>query len=82
MSSRAIASKVNLSHTAVVDVLRDNKFFYQSYNRQLELIPENMKERKKFANEMKLRDWGFVVFTDECSFFQKDTKPKKLWTTY
>jgi len=81
-SSMAIASKVNLSHTAVVDVLRDHQIYYQSYNRQLKLTPDTMKERKKFANQMKLResDWGFVIFTDECSFFQKDTKPKKLWT--
>jgi len=25
-------------------------------------------------------DWGFVVFTDKCSFWKENTKPNKLWT--
>jgi len=25
-------------------------------------------------------DWVFVIFTDECSFWQECTKPKKIWT--
>lgn len=81
-STREIGSSVGVSHTTVQLILRENKIKYQRYNRQLKLTKENVDKRLQFARNMKRRecDWGFVMFTDECSFWKENTKPNRLWT--
>lgn len=81
-STRSIGSSVGLSHTTVRTILVEKGLKFQSYNKELKLDAESIKERLRFAKEMLTResDWGFTVFTDECSFWQTNTKPKKLWT--
>ena len=81
-STRAIGASEGISHTLTQQILRDNQIRFQRYARQLKLTNENMAQRFQFAKEMKRRlsDWGFVIFTDECSFWREDTRPKKLWT--
>ena len=46
------------------------------------LTEKNKEERLAFAREMKKResDWGFIIFTDEYSFWTENMKPNKVWT--
>jgi len=81
-STRAIGASVGLSHTTVRTIIVEKGFKFQKYNKELRLDADNIKERLNFAKEMKGRDleWGFTIFTDECSFWQSNTKPDRLWT--
>jgi len=81
-STRAIGSSIGISHTTTRQVLIEKGIKYQHYNKQLKLTEENKEERLAFAREMKKResDWGFVMFTDECSFWTENMKPSKVWT--
>jgi len=81
-STRAIGASVGISHTLTQQILKENQFKFQRYQRQLKLVKENITERLKFAREMKRRwiDWGFIIFTDECSFWREDMRPEKIWT--
>jgi len=81
-STRAIGSSAGISHTTARQIMIEKGIKFRSYNKQLKLTEENMKERFKFSQVMKKResDWGFIVFSDECSFWQENTKPNKIWT--
>jgi len=62
-SSRGIASSVGISHQTAIAIMHENQFMYQSYNKQVKLTSEVMKERILFAREMKKResDWGLLL---------------------
>lgn len=81
-STRAIGSYAGVSHTQARIIMVNHGFKYQRYKRQLKLTEENMKLRLKFARERlrKWSDWGYMFFSDECSFWRVNTKPEKLWT--
>ena len=79
---RAIGTYAGISHTQARIILVNYGFKYQKYKRQLKLNEENMKSRLKFVKKRKNSDWGFVFFSDECSFWHVNTKPDKLWVNY
>jgi len=69
-----------ISHTLTQQILKENQFKFQRYQKQLKLAKENITERLKFAREMKRRwiDWGFIIFTDESSFWREKRDPRKF----
>ena len=72
-----------MSHQTAIEILHENQFKYQSYNKEVRLTQEDMKERLNFTRGMKRResDWCLIAFSDECSFWRINMKPNKVWTT-
>ena len=81
-TSREIGSKTRTSHTQVQRILNDNGYKYKKYKKRVRVNADTRKDRVEFAEEMqdKESDWGFIFFTDECSFWLNRSKPGKLWT--
>ena len=81
-STREIGNACGISHTLARNVMIEKGLKYQSYSKQIKLTDQIKRERLEFARKMKAKesDWGFIIFTDECSFSQQDSKPKRVWT--
>jgi hypothetical protein len=81
-SSREIASSIGTSDTFVRNVLHESGFTHSGYKKKIYLTKERKDKRLSFAQEMlsKELDWGFTIFTDECSFWLSKCKPNRLWT--
>jgi len=82
LSLREIGTFCGISHELTRQILKDNGFSYSSYKKNRALTEEDYQIRLNFAYEMLEResDWGFVVFTDETTFWLNKCVPNKVWT--
>jgi hypothetical protein len=82
LSLREIGAFCGISHELTRQILRDNDFLYCSYQKNRALTEDDYRIRLDFAHRMLEResDWGFVVFTDETTFWLNKCVPNKVWT--
>ena len=80
-SCRDLAASVNISHSSIRRILISRGFLFKKSHKKVFLKPEDMQRRLAFANQMKSResDWGYVIFTDESSFWLNKSKPRCRW---
>ena len=81
-SLKDIGRETGVSSETARRILKKKSFRYSGYKKRLVIPEESKKARLALAEKMITResDWGYVVFTDECSFWLNRSKPNKLWT--
>ena len=81
-SLRSIGKACNVSHMTVKNILRDQNFTYKRTQKRVKVDEETKENRIAFAREMEANesDWGFTIFTDECSFWLNKCQPSKSWS--
>ena len=76
-----MAASANVSHEQARIIPNNNGFKYKKYQRRIKVMEEIKKQRMEFAQKMKEfeHDWGFTIFTDECSFWLHKSRLSKKW---
>ena len=84
-SLRDISKETGVPKESARRILKNNGFQWSSYKKRMIINEDTRKERLQLAQKMvrgtSSSDWGYTVFTDECSFWMSKSKPNKLWTS-
>jgi hypothetical protein len=83
-SLRDIGTSTGVCAETARKILKNNEFKYCRTKKRMLVNQETRVERLRFANNMLQResDLGFLVFSDECSFWLRKSVPNKVWTQH
>lgn len=79
---RQIGRHAGVSHEQARKILRERQFRYSRYKKRVVINDKTRHQRLEFAQNMlnNESDFGYIIYSDECSFWLNNCRSDKVWT--